>query len=114
MRAGPAALAVFSVSGVACALQRLPARHAWASHTGLSRATAFCAAVSDGGAGIADVEVDSGPSWRLAVQRARDSQTGREESRLALEPTDGRWAARQIEVEICLNPNAGVGIELSE
>src|SRR6056297_88941 len=93
--------------GMACALQpsavspfcrrRCGGRHAWVE----PRATALCAAVSDGGADVTDV--DGGrPNWRLAVQRARDPQTGREESRLALEPTDGRWAARQIEVEIDL------------
>jgi hypothetical protein len=89
----------------ASGLQRLPA--AWVGHVE-PRATALCAASPDGGG------IYGRPNWRLAVQRARDPGTGREESRLALEPTDGRWAARQIEVEIEIEPSGGLGIELSE
>jgi len=108
-------LGVLLATGVTCALQRLPGRHALVSHVESPRATAFCVAISDGGAGFTNVDGDGGrPNWRLAVQRARDPQTGREESKLALEPTDGRWTARQIEVEIDCDPNGGLGIELSE
>lgn len=52
------------------------------------------------------------PNWRLVVVRQRDGASGREEDALRLEPTDGRWVARELEVVI--DATDGLGIELTE
>jgi len=76
--------------------------------TGSHGAAIRCAAIRCAADPPADTEE---PSWRLAVRKVKD-QSGREEKMLSLEPTDARWAARQIEV--VLDASGGLGIELTE